>query len=365
MDKIYDLLTKNSDEVIDSIFKSYGRYTIYSQFNENNKDAWLYRTKKQARNYIKLFLTHPVKYHDKNAFFGEFRKIFQTGNDGHIKLQVNLGTRVGLSALYAGNPLFNDGITVPISYNEIINLISSDNIQDFSDDVFFLLQTEYMNLDFNTYWSLNEEKIGNKLIRAYNEYLKIFSKSNLGSYYTKTFRLSLYSDRGRGPSQVPITNRFPDLEGFNIDFNPNRPNELHNAIATMLTYLMILPDTLVDIRIADENTNTAVSSIHLLIADIFSPLKNEYIQENLYTTDTMIKRNKIRGVLMWDGSYSTAMTQTAYVNLIGAISGIFSHEDLHHFLGFNTPFLEILNKLQEFFRLKLVEDKITIEDLRK
>jgi len=280
-------------------------------------------------------------------------------------LQTSLNNKIGLSAVYAGNPLFNDGIQIPITLDDIINTINPGSSIDFSEGLFYILQSEYSNLDFNTYWSLNEEQLGKKLETIFDEYKKMFSIGTLGpSYYTKTFRLNFFSDRGKGPSQNPITNRYSELKTFSLEFKPSDQTELNSAIATMLAYMIALPDTLVDITVADGFIRTGSTTLHFLFADLFSMLTQEYIQTNLYTSTSQIKNNLIKGTFLWDGTHHSGMTEAAYETFLGKISGIFSHEDLRHLLGFNTPFDDVLNTLQRFFRLKLRDRNIVITDFR-
>ncbi|KKN17152.1 hypothetical protein LCGC14_0968750 [marine sediment metagenome] len=248
----------------------------------------MYRTKKQARNFIRVFLEDRKAYHDKD-FFGQLRKIFQTGADGYITLQVAEDNRVGFSALYAGNPLFTDGIKIPITFDEIIDLIDSDNINDFSNDLLFILQTEYSNQDFKTYWSLNEERIGNKLIAAYTKFTGMFTEELMnsqtnagGQYFDRTFRINFYKDTGRGPKQEGIDARFGELESSFTTFTPSDPQSVRNAFSTMLTYLISVPDILIDIKL-DGN-----SKLHFVYADLFSILSPEYIQEHTYPILTVL-----------------------------------------------------------------------------
>ena len=120
----------------------------------------------------------------------------------------------------------------------------------------------------------------------------------------------------------------------------------------MLTYLIAFPDTLVDIKRPGQRT-----FLHFLYADLFTILTPEYI-------GTSFDSNSIGGVFMWDGLISEQMTRPEYDNYIDKIEGIFTHNDLHHLLGFDSSFDDVLRIIQKFFQLKLKDRNIVIKDLR-
>jgi len=344
-DKIYEFLANKVDGIIDAFFSSYGGYTMYEQFLEN-PNYWAYRTRKQAKSYLRIFLESASSTTD---FIKDLRRILQTGMDGFINLKSSITGGSGLTKNYGGNPLFDNGLEIPIKYTELLDFLSIDDV---SDEALFVLQSKDSYLDFGYFWAISGEKTGDKLIAAYTKYKNMFTQANLGQWYNKRYRINFYSDKGGGIPTRLISNRFSSygIRTSTIEFNPRDPDQLHNAIASMVTYMYLLPDAFIDVKIA------ARSAQHFLFADLFSLHTLEYVHTTTYTS------NIIGGTFMWDRNEGS-LTRDNYNNYMNEINGIFDHTDQHHFLAFDSSFDDILNTLTQFFRNK-VDGNIQIQDFR-
>ncbi|KKN22324.1 hypothetical protein LCGC14_0916250, partial [marine sediment metagenome] len=332
-EEIYEFLIRKADIVVDQLFTAYGEF--YGDYDH------YYQTRKQVRSYIRIFTTQVVSgklFHNLPQALGN---IFRTGTDSFIELQSSFGGS-SLGTTYSQNPIFNRGLKIPISYNELVDFLGDNS------NAAFVVQTGYSNLDFNTYWKINEEEIGNKLTASYNYYMSLFTKENLGTFYDRDFRINFIIDGGAGVvSSNTISDRFNLIEKYSIDFKPSDPIQLQDAIASMLTYTLGLPDAFIDIKIAR-------SPLHFLYADLFTIHMPEYV--------------KIEGTFMWNAARGRKqMTRDKYNAIANDFNGQeikFKLGDKHNFLGFDSPFSDVLNTLQRFFSLKTGQD-IVIADLTK
>ncbi|KKN13977.1 hypothetical protein LCGC14_1000850, partial [marine sediment metagenome] len=328
-EKIYEFLIRKADIMVDQLFSAYGEF--YGDYDH------YYQTRKQVRSYIRIFMTQVVQGESRHNIPFELGKIYRTGADGFIELQANFGGG-SLGSTYFANPIFSQGLKIPISYNELVDFLADNS------DVAFVLQTGYSNLDFNTYWKHNEEEIGTKLTTAYNYYMSLFTRANLGTFYDRDFRINLIIDGGVGVvSYNTISDRFKLIEQYSIDFTPNNPSQLQNAIATMLTYALAIPDAFIDIKIAR-------SKLHFLYADLFSIHMPSYVN--------------LEGTFMWNGARGrTGMTIDKYEDIANNFNSqnIFDDDDKHHFLGFDSPFSDMLGTIQRFFQN--LDPSIVLKDL--
>ena len=330
-EQIYKYLIRKADIVIDQLFSGFGEF--YGDYNH------YYQTKKQVKSYIRIFMTQVVSGLPRHNIPLALGNIYRTGSDGYIELQSNFGG-AGLGATYAANPIFQQGLKIPISYNDLIDFLSDNS------DAAFVVQTGYSNLDFDTYWKENEEEIGNKLTDAYNYYMSLFTQAKLGNFYDRDFRINFVIDGGVWVvSSNTISDRFKLIEQYSIDFTPNNPTQLRNAIATMLTYALAIPDAFIDIKIAR-------SKLHFLYADLFSIHMPSYVN--------------LGGTFMWNGARGrTGMTIDKYEDIVNGFNSlnIFGDTDKHHFLGFDSSFDDILATFSRLFSLKTGQN-IDITDLR-
>lgn len=357
-DELYTFLSKKVEKIVDLFFLHYLGYTQFDQFLEN-PEIWKSRTLKQAKNFLRAYIDQPSKTYD---FIGTLRKILRTGNNGYISLQAPEGN------IYGGNTLLEQGLKIAISYDELVKILSFDNLGDLSTETLFTLlfhhasygtNTGYMSptgysLDFDQFWGMNNEKISVKSVKAYNTIINTFSEENLGNVlYEKKFTIKLLVDRGAGINRKrSIVNRFGKfgLSRSEITFTPNNPISLHNAIASMITYLYAFPDTFYVIKQGYKN---------FMFGDIFNIHTSEYVSESDYA-DT------VGGTFMWSGDGSTnGLTSENYDNLIAAYSDNFNDRDIRYLLGFDNEDIVglILDNFQTMFRQKLHED-IFIKDLR-
>ena len=339
------------DGIIDSYFKisPYGPYTMDEQF-VNDVKIWEYRTRKQARNFLRIYLENPVSRHN---FVLDLKKILYSGNDGFITLRASEGTTSGLTSLYSGNEVFQDGLTIPITYDELVKLASLDNNGIFSDSILYTLQSPSTPLSFNLFWALEGEEIGNKLINAFNKLKDMFKDTNLGEFKDREFDIRFYNDGGNGIGKRLIT-RFADFgitKSTNILFYPNDPTQLNNAIASMLVYLLILPDSFVDVKLSGGSPQ------RFMFADLFNLHTPDYVQAHSYSNI----QSTIQGTFMWDRN-TGRLTRDNYNTYMNEFSRIFDHVAQHYFLGFDS-LGDILETIEGLFRNK-IDASIQLKDFR-
>ncbi|KKL92406.1 hypothetical protein LCGC14_1885000, partial [marine sediment metagenome] len=299
------------------------------------------RARKQLRNYLRIFLESPVmgSPDDVRNIPAKLRSIFRSGSDSYIL--IDPGNKLG--KIYSGNPLFDDGFRIPITYNELVELLSPEDGRDSSADALFVIQTAYSNLDFFKYWQTKEDEVSLKMVEAYNKYIDIFSEDNLGVYYGRTFAIHFLQDGGMGvTSYNTIAKRYSDINSYIVEFRPSDPDELRNAIATLLTYQLLFPDTFANIKLRQ-------SKLQFIYSDLFAVRMPEYVQP------------KLKGTFMWDGRIAT-LTRQNYETFASGLN-IFDHTDQHFFIAFGTSFDEILGVFTNLFRRK-IDRTITIADLR-
>lgn len=363
-DELYTFLSKKVEAMLDIIFLPLpgAGYKQFDQFLEN-PEIWKSRTLKQAKNFLRAYIDRPSRKFD---FIGTLREILRTGDDGYITLQ-SLGAA---SRTYDGNALFDQGIRIPITYNELVEFLSFDNLGDLSTETLFTLLFQYSpraelkefnymspkgySLDINQFWGMNKEEISAKTVNAYITIINTFSKENLGKeLYKKEFTIKLFTDRGAGinPNDA-FQNRFASfgISEHIITFIPGDSNSLRNAIASMITYLYSFPDTFAVIKQVYKN---------FLFADIHNIHTTEYIKESDYP-------EKLGGSFMWsENGDNNGLTKENYDNLVAAYSGIFNDRDIRYLLGFSNKDIVglILSKFQTLFR-EQIDDNIEITDLR-
>ncbi len=174
----------------------------------------------------------------------------------------------------------------------------------------------------------------------------MFSKDNLGKFHTRTFRIDFIQDSGAGVvSTNTIAQRYPEVKESHILFTPSDPTQLKNAIASLIAYKYLLPDTFINVKISK-------SKLVFLYADLFKIHMPEYVN--------------LGGTFMWDGRNDlgraglTRAKYEAYANDIN--NKIFDHKDTHHFLGFDTSFQDILATFNRLFT-RIEGTEIKIDDL--
>lgn len=331
--RIFEFLARKVDDIVDVVFSAYGPYTMYDQFLED-PNIWAYRTRKQAKNWLRVYLEDPPD--SQESPIAILKRILQNGNDGVISLQAS-GGGSGYNKLYGYNELFQDGLEIPISYDELVEFASYDKSDTFSDSILYVLQSPFFGisdnsfgfLDFRQFWAMEGEDIGNKLTTAFNILEDMFNVFNLGDLYDKEFKVRFIRDGGGGVSSNP---RYTDFL-----FHPNNPTQLHNAIANTLTYLLLYPDSFVDIKMG--------KMWHFIFADLFSLHTIEYVKATTYTS------TKVSGILMWDRNMlGTGLNREKYNTYMHEFTGIFDHIDQHHFSTFGSSYGDMLDIFEDFFR---------------
>ncbi|KKM75984.1 hypothetical protein LCGC14_1384700, partial [marine sediment metagenome] len=344
--KIYEFLARKVDDIVDVVFSAYGPYTMYDQFLED-PNIWAYRTRKQAKDWLRVYLEDPPD--SQEAPIAILKRILQNGNDGVISLQAS-GGGFGYNKLYGYNELFQDGLEIPISYDELVEFALYDTSGTFSDSILYVLQSptfgisdnSFGSLDFRQFWAMEGEDIGNKLITAFNILKDMFKQENLGNLHDKEFKIRFIREGGGGVNSKPYSTDFL--------FHPNNPTQLHNAIANMLTYLLIYPDSFVDVKIG-------ITSQHFIFADLFSLHTIEYVKATTYTS------TNVGGILMWD-QVIEGLTRDKYDTYMSEFAGIFDHTDQHHFLAFDSSFGDTLRILENLFKTK-IDRGIQLRDPRR
>jgi hypothetical protein len=356
-DELYVFLSKKVEDILDTIFLPlpYAGYTRFDQFLED-PEVWKSRTLVKAQNFLRSFIDHPTEARD---FIGTLREILRTGNDGYITLQAPASGGGGLQT--HGNALLDQGLRIPISYDELVEFLSFDNLEDLSIDALFTLlftyRTKGFSLDFNQFWGINKEEIRDKAEKSFNTIIGAFTKENLGEYYyEKEFTIKFYIDGGAGiQDYYYISNAFKKfgISEYRIKFTPSDLKSLKNAIASMITYLYAFPNTFAAIKQGSRQGR------NFLFADIFNIRTPEYVSESDYSAT-------ISGDFMWseDGSVN-GLTRENYDNLIAAYSDNFNDRDIRYLLGFDNEDIvgRILSKFQTIFR-EQIDNSILITDLR-
>ena len=360
--KISEFVVNKIDDIINIIFGTYGPYTLYNQFSEDT-DIWESRTRKQAKNFFKIFLEKPTR--DIN-FLGDLKKILLTRKDGFINLKASAAGGIGASRLYGGNELFQEGLKIHITFNELKKLAYVGKSGSFSDSILYVLQSATTHsdlsgltpthLNFRQFWELRGEDIGNKLIDAFTVLKSMFNRENLGAFYEKRLTVKFTNDGGGGITTEPISKRWKTF-GFtkyatNIPFYANDLTSLHSAIASMLVYLLVSPDSFVDIKA--RTLSSFGPDVHIIFADLFNLFNPDYVQTTTLTST-------IGGIFLWDQNTGGA-TRGNYNSYMSGFADIFDHSDQRHFLAFDT-FDDILRILGDFFRNK-IDRFIQIQDLR-
>lgn len=323
LEQIYNFLVKKADATVDTMFGPHGVYASYDKG----------RAKKQVRDFIRIFLESPMEGNDDHArdIPGRLRSIFRSGTDSYILLDP--GAKYG--RIYSDNPIFDDKVKIPISYDELIEFLSS------SSDSLFVIQTAYSNLDFFKYWENKGEDVREKMINAFNKYMAVFTRNNMKRYFDREFTIHFLMDGGMGvTSYNTIDRRFSELNSFAVEFTPNNPTELRNAIATMLTYQLLFPDTFANIKLPR-------SRLQFIYSDLFQVHMPEYVQP------------KLGGTFMWDGRLN-ALTREAYEAFAASFNNanIFDLSDQRFALSFSTPFGTILNEFAQMFQEEFGEEFI-------
>jgi len=357
-DKLYNFLAKKAEDLIDIIFKPLkdAKYTQFDQFL-GNREVWKSRTLKQAKIYLRKYIDKPATAYD---FIGTLRKILRTGKDGYITLiasQVN----------YRGNALFEQGLQIPIAYDDLVKFLSFDNLADLSTDALFTIGFQYRSngenqmspqgyfQDANQWWGINKDKISLKTVKAYNALISAFTLERLGKdLFNKEYTLNLVTDKGKGVYQkTTIADRYKSygITDHRITFNPSDPKSLENAIASMITYLFFFPDTFAVIKLGNKN---------FLFADAFNIHTPEYVAASDYTEGT------VKGTFMWSQDESVnGLTRENYNTLIAAYGDNFNDRDVRSLLRFSNENIVslLLNNFQTIFRER-INNKIEIRDLR-
>jgi len=282
----------------------------------------------------------------------------RTGKDGYITLKAS-------QRHYIGSELFEQGLRIPITYDELVKFLSFDNLGDLSTDALFTIGFQYRasgedqmsprgySLDINQFWGINKEEISVKAAKTFNTIINTFTQQNLGTeLYNKEFSIKLLVDRGKGVSKSPFTTRYKryGITEYIISFTPNDPRSLKNAIASMITYLYAFPDTFTVIKQGFRN---------FLFADIYNIHTPEYVAESDYS-------GTVGGTFMWDQNGEVGLTRENYDNLIVEYSNNFNDRDIRFLLGFSNEDIVslILSKFQTMFN-EQVDQHINIIDLRR
>ncbi len=182
-------------------------------------------------------------------------------------------------------------------------------------------------------------------VQAFNKLKDMFKPSILGKWKDKEFAVKFYKDGGGGIAMAP---QFPEFR-----FYPNNPTQLHNAIANILTYIFLHPDSLAVVKLA------GTSPQYFMFVDLFGIHDIEYAKTHSYASST----NVIKGTFMWDRNEGS-LNMNKFFQFVDAFSKYFDHTHQHHFLMFDNPYEGTVAILQTLFNNR-IDNRIRIMDLYK
>jgi len=344
--KLYNFLDNKFELIMETIFTN-PLYSAFAQYIQNldESDNWYYRTLKQGKSFIRMSIDNPL---GGDNIADNLRKILTTGEDGTISLTSDTGLYKAVSS----NTLLQQ-LKIPISYDDLVNFLSYDNLGTTANDVMYRL---FMTYDVHTakmnptytinprvYLKSHEEVIRNQAVDAYQEIISMFDEEVIGSYYYGDTSIKFYTDYGGGVSNHLIKNRLKKygMVKSRIDFNTLDLADLRNAIASMVFYSYLLPDVFVNIKNKQK---------HILFADPFSLHTPEYI------FDTILA-NPISGTFIWDLNQG-GLTRENYNTRMNSFNG-FSHEIIRNFFqerDFESNFKVLLEIFNKWFQNEIHSD---------